>query len=71
MFELAKHLGQTVMHGDPHVGNTFYERDGRPGFLDWQTTMIGPSTHDVVYFIVGAMTVEDRRAHLQDFTSTT
>ena len=28
MFELGKHLGQTVVHGDPHVGNTIYERDG-------------------------------------------
>jgi hypothetical protein len=59
-------LPQTLLHGDPHVGNTFYERDGRPGLLDWQTSMIGPWVHDVTYFTVGSLSVDDRRAHLFD-----
>ena len=41
---------QTLLHGDTHFGNLFFEA-GAPGFLDWQATMIGPSIRDVSYFL--------------------
>lgn len=50
-----------LVHGDPHLGNSFWLPDGAPGFLDWQTAMHGHWAHDVAYFIVGSLTVADRR----------
>jgi len=52
-----------VLHGDPHIGNTFIDADDKPYFLDWQTHYIGTAFHDVTYFVLGALSVEDRRAH--------
>lgn len=51
-----------VVHGDAHIGNTFVAPGGEPGFLDWQGLHSYSALHDVTYFIVGALTVEDRRA---------
>ncbi|KAI8949503.1 kinase-like domain-containing protein [Xylaria longipes] len=53
---------QCLLHGDAHLGNTYLE-DGAPRFLDWQMIHIGSAFHDVSYFIAGALTIEDRRAH--------
>jgi aminoglycoside phosphotransferase (APT) family kinase protein len=52
-----------LLHGDPHPGNTFIDADDKPSFLDWQTAHIGSAFHDLVYFVVGSLSVEDRRAH--------
>ncbi|KAI1201900.1 kinase-like domain-containing protein [Nemania serpens] len=53
---------QCLLHGDAHLGNTYLEQ-GAPRFLDWQMIHIGSAFHDVSYFIAGALTIEDRRAH--------
>ncbi|KAJ0115800.1 hypothetical protein J7T55_003969 [Diaporthe amygdali] len=53
---------QCLVHGDPHTGNTYLVQD-QPRFLDWQVIHIGSAFHDVAYFIGGALTIEDRRAH--------
>ena len=50
-----------IAHGDAHVGNTYFDADGRPGFLDWQCVCLAPPLWDVAYFIGGALTVADRR----------
>jgi len=50
-----------LVHGDCHLGNLFFERDGRPGFLDWQTAMRGHWAFDVSYFLIVSLSVEDRR----------
>jgi Ecdysteroid kinase-like family len=55
-----------VVHGDAHIGNAYIEPDGRVGFVDWQTTAVGPWVHDVNYFLVSALDVPDRRAHERD-----
>lgn len=52
-----------ILHGDPHSGNTYLDGAGSPYFLDWQTHHIGSAFHDFAYFVVGALSVEDRRAH--------
>jgi hypothetical protein len=54
---------QTVLHGDPHPGNTYTLPDGRLGFYDWQLVRLGRWSHDVGYFVVGSLSVEDRRNH--------
>ncbi|KAI2619470.1 kinase-like domain-containing protein [Hypomontagnella submonticulosa] len=65
---LKKHYGsrnpkfRCLLHGDPHTGNTYLEK-GQPRFLDWQMIHIGSAFHDVAYFIGGALSIEDRRAH--------
>lgn len=53
---------QCLLHGDAHVGNAYLEA-GAPRFLDWQMIHIGSAFHDVSYFVAGALTVDDRRAH--------
>ncbi|KAK2667156.1 CHK kinase-like [Fusarium oxysporum f. sp. vasinfectum] len=50
-----------VVHGDAHIGNTFVTPAGEPGFLDWQGVHAGSAIHDVAYFIIGSLSVEDRR----------
>ncbi|RSL83848.1 hypothetical protein BHE90_012757 [Fusarium euwallaceae] len=51
----------SLIHGDNHVGNTLIAKDGTPGFIDWQGLQYGPAILDLVYFLCGALTVEDRR----------
>jgi hypothetical protein len=60
------HAGrQTVVHGDPHLGNVFDDH-GRVGFLDWGIIMVSTPMRDVSYFLTMAMDVEARRAHERD-----
>lgn len=56
----------TLLHGDPHVGNTYLLPGGRGGLLDWQLMMRGSWAHDVTYLIVTALDPETRRAHQHD-----
>jgi len=63
MVQLDQGWADCVIHGDPHIGNLFFERGGRPGYLDWQTTMRGCWAHDVAEFMVTALSIEDRRRH--------
>lgn len=51
----------TLLHGDAHIGNTYTLPDGNVGFLDWQVLRRGEWSQDVGYFLIGALTVEDRR----------
>lgn len=66
LFRLHANTVHALSHGDAHIGNTYLDADGRPGFYDWQTFCLAPPLDDVSYFIAGAMTVEDRREHEQD-----
>jgi hypothetical protein len=51
----------TLTHGDAHIGNTYLLPDDEVGFLDWQVVRRGRWSQDVGYFLVSALTVEDRR----------
>lgn len=62
----ALDIPQVFSHGDTHLGNMFFEPDGRPGFLDWQQFEEGPYMFDVSYSIIGNLTVADRRRHEKD-----
>lgn len=55
-----------LVHGDGHMGNMFFEPDGAPGMLDWQTCMLGDWASDVSEFLVFSLDVETRRAHERD-----
>lgn len=56
----------SVIHGDPHIGNVYLDRDGRPCFLDWQLVQRGPWYLDLGYHLASALTVEDRRRSEED-----
>jgi hypothetical protein len=50
----------TMCHGDTHLGNLYWTRDGAPGFLDWSPRN-APWQHEFSYFLVAALDVPDRR----------
>jgi hypothetical protein len=54
---------QTVLHGDPHPGNTYALLGDVTGFYDWQLVRTGNWSHDIGYFIVSSLDVADRRVH--------
>ena len=56
----------TLLHGDPHLGNTYLLPGSRGGLLDWQLMMRGSWAHDVTYLLVTALEPEVRRAHQGD-----
>ena len=56
----------TLLHGDPHLGNTYLLPASRGGLLDWQLMMQGSWAHDVTYLLVTALEPEVRRAHQDD-----
>jgi Phosphotransferase enzyme family len=62
-------LDQCVVHGDTHLGNTYFLPDGRTGLLDWQLMGRGHPMHDVSYIISTALNIADRRVHEQDLLS--
>ncbi|OHV63322.1 phosphotransferase [Pseudofrankia sp. BMG5.36] len=51
----------TLLHADAHIGNTYVLPGDDVGFLDWQVVRRGAWPQDVGYFLVGSLTVEDRR----------
>ncbi len=50
----------TVIHGDTHIGNLFFEGD-RVGFLDWGLIVVNTPLRDVSYFLNMCLSIEDRR----------
>ncbi|MGC9963754.1 MAG: phosphotransferase [Acidimicrobiales bacterium] len=60
---LAAFGPRTVLHGDPHPGNTYSLPGCRTGFYDWQLVRTGNWSHDVGYFLVSSLDVSDRRTH--------
>jgi hypothetical protein len=56
----------TLLHGDPHVGNTYLLPGERGGLLDWQLMVRGSWAHDVTYVLITALDSEVRLAHQRD-----
>ncbi|KAF5599558.1 Zn2-Cys6 binuclear cluster domain-containing protein [Fusarium pseudoanthophilum] len=53
----------SLIQGDLHTGNRYLDNASEPRFLDWQTFQIGSLLYDLSYITIGALSVEDRRAH--------
>lgn len=66
MRELSHGCPVTLLHGDPHVGNTYRTGDGRMAFTDWQVVMRGGWAYDFAGAIASSLTIEDRRAWERD-----
>ena len=63
-----KQLGPLcLVHGDAHQGNSYLRADGKRLWLDFQLVRKGTPWRDVSYFLLGALTVEERRAHDSEF----
>jgi aminoglycoside phosphotransferase (APT) family kinase protein len=60
--------GFTLLHGDPHFGNVYFD-DDVPGFVDWQVLRRGIGLRDLGYFLTLSLPTERRRTeehHLLD-----
>lgn len=66
MWSIDDSIARTLVHGDCHCGNLFYESDGAPGFLDWQCVFPGTPGHDHAELIVTSLTAERRRSAERD-----
>ncbi|WP_374023608.1 phosphotransferase [Mycobacterium sp. HNNTM2301] len=51
----------TVMHGDAHPGNMYFD-GGKAGLLDWQAVRRGHPSRELAYTLITSLTPEDRRA---------
>jgi len=62
-------LPQTLLHGDPHIGNTYALPGGRSGLIDWQLSVRGYCMHDVAYSIATALPIDVRRARERELVA--
>jgi hypothetical protein len=65
-FELAQDAPLCLVHGDAHQGNSFLRDNGERIWLDWQLARKGRPWRDLTYFMLGALTIEERRASAAD-----
>jgi hypothetical protein len=56
----------SLVHGDAHQGNTFRRDDGSWLWLDWQLVRKGAPWRDVSYFMIGSLTIDERRESERD-----
>ena len=55
-----------LVHGDAHQGNSFLRANGERVWVDWQLVRKGSPWRDVSYFLIGALTVDERRSADRD-----
>ena len=55
-----------LVHGDAHQGNSFLRSDGERVWHDWQLVRKGTPWRDITYFMLGALTIEERRSAAED-----
>ena len=55
-----------IVLGDCHQGNTYILPEGERLWLDWQLVRRGRPWRDLTYFVIGALTIEERRKHHKD-----
>ena len=65
--ELLEKEPTTLLHGDPHIGNTHILPGEKAGLLDWQLMIRGCWAHDLTYLLITGMDTEARRKHERDF----
>lgn len=65
-FERALDAPYCLLLGDSHQGNTYILPNGERLWLDWQLVRRGRPWRDLTYFMVGTLTIEERRKHERD-----
>jgi hypothetical protein len=63
LWALDREHPRCFSHGDAHLGNTYVDESGTPGFLDWGGVKAAHWAREICYFLVGALGIDDRRAH--------
>lgn len=61
-YEQAQSGPLCVVHGDSHLGNSYLRPDGERLWIDWQLVRKGRPWRDVTYFMLGTLTIEERRS---------
>jgi hypothetical protein len=65
-YERAFDAPYCVILGDCHQGNTYILPSGERLWLDWQLVRRGRPWRDLTYFMIGALTIEERRQNERD-----
>jgi hypothetical protein len=65
-YEMEQTTPICLVHGDSHQGNSFLRASGERVWHDWQLVRKGRPWRDVTYFMLGALTIEERRASAPD-----
>ncbi len=65
-FEMEQTSPRCLVHGDSHQGNSFLRANGVRVWHDWQLVRKGRPWRDITYFMLGALTIEERRASARD-----
>jgi hypothetical protein len=65
-YEKAFDAPYCVILGDCHQGNTYILPNGERLWLDWQLVRRGRPWRDLTYFMIGALTIDERRANERD-----
>jgi len=64
--ERTQKAPRCLVHGDSHQGNSFLrssaDGNGERVWHDWQLVRKGTPWRDITYFMLGALTIEERRA---------
>jgi Ecdysteroid kinase-like family len=61
-YELEQTGPLSLLHGDSHQGNSYVDASGRRKWVDFQLARKGTPWRDLCYFMIAALTVEERRA---------
>lgn len=64
--ERAYDAPHCIALGDCHQGNTYILPEGERLWLDWQLVRRGRPWRDLTYFVIGALSIEERRKHHKD-----
>lgn len=56
----------TMIHGDCHAGNVYFDQAGMPGLYDWQLVRRGSWGYDLGYCLMSVLAIDDRRAWERD-----
>jgi hypothetical protein len=64
--ERARTTPHCIVLGDCHQGNTYILPSGERLWLDWQLVRRGRPWRDLTYFVIGALSIEERRHHHKD-----
>jgi hypothetical protein len=65
-YEQAQTGPRGVVHGDAHLGNSYLRPDGNRIWIDWQLVRKGRPWRDVTYFMLGSLTIDERRQSERD-----
>jgi hypothetical protein len=65
-YERKQGPARCLLHGDAHIGNSYVRANGDWIWIDWQLVRKGRPWRDVCYFMIGALTIEERRRNERD-----